>query len=234
LWNIPAFIILLIKLIQFNSINSDRIWYKNQHTGKQIMKTAIFGAALTLISLTLPAVGATTEKYQFRGQNASASFYQYDYCNSTYVSVYAFDNVSKTAPGAPTSQKEANVYYSNYNYCTGQGSYVYGSSTNATFTTSQLNSASLSGTFTLTDYSGNTKTADVNLSWTGSGDTYRGNSHSHNQGPGYSSNYRSVGGYREAQVSGNVTIDGTNVITNLSSYGYLSSSNSGSLSITKN
>jgi hypothetical protein len=197
------------------------------------MKTAI-GAALTVLSLTLPALAATTEQYQFKGQNASASFYQYDDCNSTYVDVYAFDNLTKSAPGAPTSHKEAYLYYSNYNYCNGTGSSGYGSSANASFTTSQLNSANLNGTFTVTDYlSGNTKTVDVNLTWTGTGDTYRGNYHGHSQGPGYRSNYRSVGASRDAEVSGNVTSNGVNLIANLSSYGSLSSSNSGSLSITK-
>jgi hypothetical protein len=199
------------------------------------MKTAIFGAALTLVSLSLPALAATTDQYQFKGENASASFYQYDGCSSTYVNVYAFENVTKSAPGAPTSQKEAYFFYSNYNYCNGTGSYGSSSSQNVTFTSNNsLNSATLKGTFTVTDYrSGNTKTADVDLTWTGTGDTYRGNYHSHSQGPGYSSNYRSIGGYREAEVSGNVTLDGVNLIANLSSDAYLSSSNNGSLSITR-
>lgn len=188
-----------------------------------------------MVSLSLPALAATTDQYQFKGENASASFYQYDGCSSTSVYVYAFDNITKSEPGAPTSQKEANLYYSNYNYCNGTGSSGYGSSQSATFTiNNSLKSATLKGTFTVTDYSsGNTKTADVDLTWTGTGDTYRGNYHSHSQGPGYTSNYRSAGAYRDAEVSGSVTLDNTNLIANLSSSGSLGSSNSGSLYITR-
>jgi hypothetical protein len=205
------------------------------------MKTAIV-ASLTLLSLTAPALAVTTEQYQFKGESASASFSQYDGCNSTYVNVYAFDNVTKNAPGAPTSQKEVYLYYSNYNYCTGIESYGSGASKNPSFTISNsLQSASLNGSFTVTDYLSGptvkrapiTKTVDVALTWTGAADIYRGNNHSHNQGPGYISNFRSVGAYRDAKVAGTLTLDGTDLIANLSSYASLSSSNSGSLSITK-
>jgi hypothetical protein len=198
------------------------------------MKTAII-ASLALLSLSAPTLAATTDQYQYKGESAYASFYQYDGCNSSSVDVYAFDNISKTAPGAPTSQKEAYLYYSNYNYCTGQGSGGYGSVKNPTFTSSNtLKSATLSGNFTLTDYNtGNTKTAEVALEWTGDGDTYRGNYQSNFQGPGYFSRSRSVGSYRDAKVSGSVTVDGKNLITNLSSYANLSSSNSGYLNITR-
>jgi hypothetical protein len=198
------------------------------------MKTALI-TGFALLGLAAPALAATTEQYQFKGQNANASFSQYDGCNSTYVSVYAFENVNKTAPGAPTTQSEAYLYYSSYNYCTGAGSYGSGSIKNPTFTSNNsLQSASLNGTFTVTDYvSGSTKNADVSLIWTGVGDTYRGNSHSHSQGPGYVSNYRYVGAYSEAKVTGNVTVDGKNVLEGLTSYAYLGTSNSGSLFITK-
>jgi hypothetical protein len=198
------------------------------------MKTAII-ASLAVLSLTAPTLAATTDQYQYKGQNAYASFYQYDGCNSTYVDVYGFDSVSKTAPGSPTPQKEATLYYSNYNYCTGEGSYSYGSLKNPTLTlNNNLQSASLKGTFTLTDpNTGKTKNADVSLNWAGVGDTFRGNYQSSFQGPGYFSKSRNIGSYRDAKVSGNVTVDGKNVIENLTSYGSLSSSNSGSLSITR-
>ncbi|QSJ20475.1 hypothetical protein JYQ62_18330 [Nostoc sp. UHCC 0702] len=92
----------------------------------------------------------------------------------------------------------------------------------------------MTGTFTLYDYySGTSKTADVNLTWAGSGNTYRSNSVSHYQGPGYLSNYRSKSTSRDGTVTGTVTINGTNVISGLSSYGSISSSNSGSLNIYK-
>lgn len=195
------------------------------------MKTVIAGAILTVLSLSIPVVAATTTKYQFKGQNAYANFYQYDECSSTSVSVSAFTSRSKVGPGAPAAQMGADLSYDSYNYCTGTYSYGYGSSPNANFTIdNQLDSATLNGTFTVYDYaSDTTKTASVALTWTGVGDTFRGSSHSRYQGPGYTSNYRSVGSSRDAQVSGSVTVDGINLIANLSGYGSLNSSNSGTL-----
>ncbi len=113
-------------------------------------------------------LAVTTQKYQFKGENAYASFYQYDGCNSTYVDIYAYNSITKDAPGAPTSQKQASLYYSNYNYCDGTGSSGYGSVTNPNFTVDkQLNSGSLNGTFTVYDYSSGTeKSVNVALTWT--------------------------------------------------------------------
>lgn len=199
------------------------------------MKTAIAGAVLTALSLSLPAVAATIDKYQFKGENASASFYQYDECNSTSVYVSAYTSITKSAPGAPTEQMGAYLDYYNYNYCTGTYSSGSGSSPNATFTIdNKLSSATLKGTFAVYDYSsGTTKTADVNLTWTGVGDTNRGKSQYTYQTPTSTTRYRSVGSDREAQVSGSVIVDGTNLTANTSSYGYLSSSNSGSVDRTR-
>ncbi len=202
------------------------------------MKRAIAGAVLSVLSLSLPAIAATTDTYRFKGENASASFSQYDGCNSNSVYVSAYTNITKDGPGAPAEQTGAYLYYSNYNYCTGTGSYGYGSSPNATFTIkNSLDSATLNGTFTVNDYSSGsqtTKTVDVALTWTGTGDTSRGNYRSHVQGPGYTSIYRSVGASRDAQASGSVTLDGTNLIANLpNTYTTLSSSNNGYVQITR-
>ncbi|HAX88884.1 MAG TPA: hypothetical protein DCY91_22135 [Cyanobacteria bacterium UBA11370] len=198
------------------------------------MNRAIVGATLTVLAFSLPAVAVTTNKFMVKGQTAYADFYQQnDECTYSSVGIFASDNVSKSGPGAPTPQKGANVYYSTYNWCTGEGSYSDGFASDVTFTSDNgLKSATLNGTVTLTDYSsGATKTVNVALTWTGTGDTYRGNSHSRYQGPGFASSYRYNGSYRDAQVSGSVTMDGKNLISNLSSYASLSSSNSGSVEI---
>lgn len=198
------------------------------------MKAKFFVAALAVLSLTTPALAASNEKYQFKGEGAFASFSQSDGCNSTYVDVSAYDSISKSAPGAPDAQKEAFLSYSNYNYCTGTGSYGYGSLVNPSFTISNsLKSAALKGTFTITDESGKSKTIEVDLTWTGTGDTYRGNYHSHYQAAGYTYHSRSVGANRDAQVLGSVNLDGKNIIENLPAYAQLNSSNNGSLTITR-
>lgn len=197
--------------------------------------TTVIGTALAVLSLTTAPALAAASKYQVNGQNAYASFYKYDDCSYTDVYVSAFDNLTKTAPGAPTSQTGAYLSYNTYDYCNGSYSYGYGFSDTANVTISNSGqSASLTGTFTLYDYYlGTSKTADVNLAWTGTGNTYRSNSHSHYQGPGYLSNYRSKSTSRDAEVTGSITVNGTNIISGLSYYASISSSNSGSLNIYK-
>ena len=125
----------------------------------------------------------------------------------------------------------ADLYYDTYNFCNGTYSSGYGSSPNANFTIdNQLSSASLRGTFVVYDYSsGTNKNVSVALTWTGIGSTSTGRSDYTYQTQNYFSRYRSDGSYREAQVTGSITIDGTNLIENLFSYGSLSSSKSGSL-----
>lgn len=198
------------------------------------MKTATaIGVALTVLSLTTAPALAAADKYQVKGQNAYASFSQYDECSSTYVDVSAFDNLTKAAPGAPSSQVGAYISYSTYNYCNGAYSYGYGFSDTATVIINN-STASVSGSFTIYDYySGTSQTGDVNLTWTATGNTYRSNYHNHYQGPGFLSNYRSKSTSRDAEVTGYVNINGTNVITGLTSYASLSYSNSGSLTIYK-
>ncbi len=193
------------------------------------MKTAIAGAVLTVLSVSLPVVAATTFKYQFKGQNAFASFYQYDECTSQSVYVTAFTNRTKDGPGAPTQQMGADVSYSNYNFCTGTYSSGFGSSPNAEFTIdNQLNSATLTGTFVATEYESNTpKTVEVNVTWTGTDFSSKGRNTNVYQTPNSIITYRSNGEFREAKVSGSVIVDGTNLTANTSSYGSLNSSTNG-------
>jgi hypothetical protein len=194
------------------------------------MKTAII-ASLTLLSLTAPAMAVTTEQFQFRGDSAFASFSQFDGCISTFVNVDAFNNVSKSAPGAPSEEKGAFLSYSIFNFCTGIGYSGFGSTKDVNLTiNNSLQSASLSGNIPVFDFStGTNKTATVNLNWTATGDASRSKSQNSFQSPNFRSISRSVGTTREASVTGNVVLDGTDLTTNLSSFGSLNSSNNGSI-----
>lgn len=195
------------------------------------MKRAIAGAVLTVLTLSLPAMAAVTNKSQFKGNNAYASFYTYDQCGSTSVYISAYNSITKDGPGAPISQVQANLEYYSYNYCTGVYSSGYGSIPNANFVIdNQLNSATLNDTFTVYDYSSNTnQTVAVNLTWTGTDVSSKGKNSYIYQTPTSVTRYRSTGEYRDAQVSGTVTLNGTNLIANTYSYGSLSSSTSGTL-----
>lgn len=199
-------------------------------------KTLGLTSALAILTFAVPALAASNTKSQFRGEYAYASFDQYDDCSYLSVSVNAFDNVTKSGPGAPTPQKEAYFYYSSYNYCTGQYFSSYGSVTNPSFNVQgKGKSASLNTTIPLYDYyTGTSKTAYVNLNWTSTGETYRGRYNSQSQGPGYMFRYRSNGSWSDAQISGSITIDGIDVISGLSSYASIGSSNSGNMEMIKN
>lgn len=196
------------------------------------MKTAIAGAVavLTVLSINLPVLAATTTKYQFKGQNTYISFYQYDECNVKSVNIYAFANRTKEVSGAPTQQMGADIYYGNYNYCTGESSNGYGSSPNAKFTTNnQLSSATLTGTFAVYDsLTDGPKTVEVNLTLTGIGFTSKGRNNYTSQTPTSMTRYRSIGEYREAEAAGSVILDGINLIANTAGFGSLNSSTSGS------
>lgn len=195
------------------------------------MKKVIAGAVLSVLSLSLPAMATTTDRYQLKGEGASASFDRYDNCNSTSVYVSAYNNITKNSPGAPNSQMGADLYYYSYNWCTETYSSGYGSSPNANFIIdNQLNSATLRATFAVYDYpSQTTKTAVVDLTWTGVGEKSSGKSNSTYQTPTVLNRSRYNGESRDAQVAGTVTLDGTNLIANLSSYGSLSSYKNGEL-----
>lgn len=195
------------------------------------MKKAIAGTVLTVLTLSLPAMAAVTNKYQFKGNNAYANFYTYDECGYSGVYVSVYNSITKDGPGAPTSQAQANLDYYSYNYCTGVYSSGSGSIQNPNFTIdNQLDSATLKGTFTVYDYSSSTtKTADVDVTWTGLDSSSKGKSTYIYQTPTSITRYRSTGEYRDAKVSGTVTLDGINLIANSSSYGSLSSSTNGTL-----
>jgi hypothetical protein len=196
------------------------------------MKKAIAGAVLSVLSLSLPALAANVERYQVKGQSASAYFSKYDNCGYSSVSVDAFTNRTKEEQGAPTEQMGAYLYYYNNNYCTGTYSSGYGYSPNANFTiNNNLNSASLTGTFSVYDYSsGTTKTVDVKVNWTGT-DDYSSNSKSSDtyQTPDFLVRSSYKGDSRSAQVSGSAILDGIDLIANTSySSGTLRSIKSGS------
>lgn len=195
------------------------------------MKKAIVGTVLTVLSFSLPAMAAVTNKYQFKGNNAYASFYTYDGCSSSNVYISAYKSITKDGPGAPTSQVQAYLDYYNYNYCTGTYSSGYGYISNANFTIdNSLNSATLKDTFTVYDYWSNTnKTVQVDVTWTGNDISSKGKSTYLYQTPTSITRYRSTGETRDAGVSGTVTLDGTNLIANTNSYASLSSSTNGTL-----
>lgn len=199
------------------------------------MKATLLGTALALLSFNLSAFGVTVDQRQFKGENVYAYFYQLEGCNSISVSVSAFSNMLKIEPGTPEFKKEARVTYYNYDLCAGQlVTYAEGSSLDANFQLDNgLNSAVVQGIFTITDRAGNTKTAQVNLTLTGSGDIYRGPSNFQSNEAGQLKVINSFGAYRVANTSGSVNIDGQNVIANIAGSAYLQISNDGKLVLTK-
>ena len=195
------------------------------------MNTAITGAIVTVLSLSLPVVAATTIRYQVKGQSASAYFSQMDECIQKNIQVFVFANMTKVGLGSPTQQMEVNVGYDNYNYCTGTYSGGFGSSPNAKFTIdNRLNSATLTGTFTIVDSVANTtETVEVNLAWAGTGIVTKNKSSFVYRTPTSATRLRGLSENRIAQVSGSVILDSIDLTDNTISDGSLSSYANGTL-----
>lgn len=200
--------------------------------------------SLFALATALPAAAAaapTSQKYQFRGENAYASFSSLDAtgCIATDVSIWAGESVTKEGPGAPASRTEVFAYMSKIDICNDWTPLISasGMTSVADLDIDRTRAASLEATIPLVDYiSGTTTDLDVSLTWAGVGEEFRGHSSGHDSYPGGMVHYRSNGSYRDATVSGTVSLDvdpGTNLLANASSYAQLSASRSGFMQITK-
>ena len=202
---------------------------------RRVKKFVAFALALALVVFAFPTAiqaGADVFHYSFKGQYAVAYFYSGDECSFTYANVFANDGSIKTE-GKPEVVSYASIYVSQYDYCIGTYLDAYGSAELAEEgfqIDKKLTSATLDTTIEVYDYySGNSFPVSISISWTGSGDISSGKYHSHFQGFGYSSNYRSNGSSRDAEASGTVSGGTINFTPESDSYGYMGSANEGTL-----
>jgi hypothetical protein len=180
---------------------------------------AIVSLAFVLMALALPARAAPAETlhFSFQGQTADAFFSSTEGCVVTDVGVFAVDGRVKTGPGRPAVESTASVFISQFDFCTqtqllaadGFAVLAPGEFQIA----ADLTSATLTATIEVFDFvSGTSFPVDVNVSWSGSGDTFREKQHFHFTAPGFKANFRMDGTFREATAAGTVT-DGTTNFT---------------------
>jgi hypothetical protein len=187
-------------------------------------------SALAALALASDA-SAATNTYRYSSDTASWNTFSSsdDGCVSTYSYIYAYETLDKSGTGRGTTSTYAWYSAGSYNYCTGEFSSAYGDATGITFSASSSR-ASLSGTFTVYDYfSGTSSNVDVNLSWTATGASSRSMYQDHSNWPGVRIHSKYTGTTREASVTG--TIGGADLPTG--GYAYITSSASGSVSITE-
>lgn len=118
---------------------------------------------------------AVREGYRFSGEGASAFSSSQQGCTYTYVYIFASRNQFREIKGAKTESNYVDIYLSKYNECTGNGSFIYGSTSDANFDINkQLTAATLTASFRACkdDYSSGTSVcgpAELTVSWTGQG-----------------------------------------------------------------
>lgn len=152
--------------------------------------------------------------WRFAGKGADATWESCDEFSCTYQSVYVSQTMYREN-GTRFKGTTLSYYSSYYDANNDQYVYSYGFLENPTFTiNNKLNSAHAAGTVQLSTctYDPNTGmetcvdggSADVNVTWSGYGDLYRGSSKSHIVSKSYTSNYMFKGSWRQANAVGSI------------------------------
>lgn len=163
---------------------------------KMTLRFGLVVSALLLLSACgevqpPPEIEATAvrEGARFSGEGAFASSSSQDGCLYTSAYISASTNRVREIKGAKTQLNYVEVYYSKYNECTGEGSTIYGYTSDANFSINKrLSDATLTTTFQAckNNYSSDTvvcKPAELTFSWMGKGKLSRSRSNSQYKTP---------------------------------------------------
>jgi hypothetical protein len=175
--------------------------------------TAI-GLALALMAYALPAYAAAeAEHLRFTGLTVQANFTSTEGCTETIVWVHASDGTVIFEPGGPEAASGGDVSLFQRDVCTDtELRSAYGRTQlmpdqfqiDEEFTT-----ASLAARINVFDaVSGAHIPLDVNMTWTGEGDTFNQDEKYHEDAPLLKFHFRLDGTYRNGTASGTVS-DGT-------------------------
>jgi hypothetical protein len=181
----------------------------------------VVSLAMVLLALALPAraAGAETLHLSFAGQTADATFFSTDPsgCVSTEVFLLVTDGRSRDGTGQPEVASTALIIVSQADLCTrtelvaADGTAVL--APGQFQIDGQLTAASLTATIEVFDFvSGASFPVDVNVSWTGVGETASAKVRLHQTFPGFKVNQRTDRTFREATATGTVS-DGTTNFT---------------------
>lgn len=204
-----------------------------------LKKWMLVGAlAVGLLAQSSALAAPSQTVLRFKDLSASASFYGSDECSSTSVYITGFTNVSGSAGGPPSYSDGVYASYDMFNWCTGEYTYGYGFSDDATVTGNPSH-LTVSATVPITEYSSDgttTRTLVVNLSFDPNGDyTSHGVSNYRYSTPFERGHYRFVGRSTSADVTGTVTLDGMDLLAGTTSQdATIYNSSSGFVSITRN
>jgi hypothetical protein len=193
--------------------------------------------AVMTVAVPTTASAATISKTTFKGDNAYAQFESYYDCGYTSASVFVNDGQTKDSVTGHTASSWAQVSLSRYDYCSGESFYGFGqvdlASGQYTFDL-KAGSATLSTTIPVLDFnSGALVDVSVDVTWTATaGLVSEKSSYRTTDAAGNKYTFSSKGTSRQAIASGTVSAGSFN-FTPGSGYGILSSSKSGSMTITR-
>ena len=200
----------------------------------------VSAAAALLVALLAPgAASAATFTYHLQGNNAAASLEAMDQdgCTFTGAYVYVYETRDNIQPGAPQSGTWLSVQIYKTNECLGYEVLLnaFGSvalPAGAFDVQGNLTGATLDAEVPVFDYlTGQSGVVTISLSWTGEGDVFRNLQSSRYSSPYYKFTYRSNGSYRSADVTGSLVYGGVDLAAGASAAGYLTASQSGSVTI---
>ena len=207
----------------------------------RIMKwSRCVSAAALLLALVAPgAASAATSTYQLHGDHATAAFstVEPDGCTFTEVYIHVHESRYQIPPGGPQTGTWLDVQIVKTDECLGYQTLLnaFGSveiPASAFDVQGNLLSATLDATVPVFEYiSGESDVVTLSLSWAGEEDIFRNSQHERYASPYYKYTFRSSGSYRNAQATGTVIYRGVNLTPGPSAYAYLSSAQSGQVSI---
>jgi hypothetical protein len=189
--------------------------------------TAI-GLALALMAYALPAYAAAeAEHLRFTGLTVQANFTSTEGCTETIVWVHASDGTVIFEPGGPEAASGGDVSLFQRDVCTDtELRRAYGRTQltpDQFLIDEEFTTASLAARIDVFDaVSGADIPLDVNITWTGHGDTYNQDEKSHEETPGLKVHFYLDGIFRNGIASGTISDGTTNYSPTLSTeYTYL-------------
>ena len=180
-------------------------------------------ALVAIVAALAAAQGAAAqaEVFHFTDEFATAGFRSTDPtgCITTNVLVTGGDDVNIEPPGAPERTSGASLRVQEFNRCTGEFTICSGSTDEALFNSNpSVKNATLVATVPLTCQTSEgttvTKTGEINLTWTCTGEVDRFRRDSHFNFEGFRQNAFFRGSACDAVATGTVLVDGVNVTPN--------------------
>jgi hypothetical protein len=194
-----------------------------------VMLTAVLAVT------ALPQGAAATDIVRFRGQSAFAFFESVDGSGCIVTTVAVGGYLTQTRQdAASTDTSNAYVYLERYDTCTGTTLlFAEGLPTPAQIAIdNHLTSGSIAATIDAYDHvSGVTKSVDVDVAWTGTGDLVDATDRYKENGPGYKVIFSSKGAGRDATATGSVSEGTTEYIQGSSTFARLNESKGGQVVI---